>query len=81
MDAPAGFLTAVRGQSGDSLRSSLVRELVPRFLRKPAEEFAGTKGTALYESFVTGKREYLCFVLQRRCAESGDATRIAGGRA
>ncbi|GEM_PF-112457 len=60
--------------SDDERRSSLVKELVPRFLHKPAEEFAGTKGTGLYESLVTGKREYLCFVLQRRYAESGDAS-------
>ena len=60
--------------SDDKRRSSLVKELVPRFLRKPAEEFAGTKGTALYESLVTGKREYLCFALQKGYAESGVAS-------
>ena len=46
-------------------RLNIVKKTVPKFLYKPAKEFAGVKGTELYKSFVTGNREYLYFVLQK----------------
>jgi len=46
-------------------RLNIIKKTVPKFLHKPAKEFAGVKGTELYKSFVTGKREYLYFVLQK----------------
>jgi ubiquinone/menaquinone biosynthesis C-methylase UbiE len=49
-------------------KADLIRESAPRLLRKLAVEFAGTKGTGLYRSFVSGEREYLHFALQKRLA-------------
>ncbi len=46
-------------------KSDLIRKLAPRFMRKLAKEFAGTKETELYKSFATGKREYLYVALQK----------------
>lgn len=46
-------------------REKLIGKLVPRILRKPAEEFAGIKGSRLYDSFVTRERIYLNYVVQK----------------
>ncbi len=57
----------------DERRRALTEKMAPRFLHKLAREFAGTRGTTLYRSFVSGEREYLSFVLQKRQANSEDA--------
>ena len=46
-------------------REELIRRLVPKLLHKPSMALAGVKGTSAYTSFVTRKREYLNFVLQK----------------
>ena len=46
-------------------REKLIKKLVPKLIHKPSMALAGVKGTAAYKSFVTGKREYLNFVLQK----------------
>ena len=46
-------------------RSNLIKALVPKLLHKPSMALAGVKGTSLYNSFVTGKKEYFNFVLQK----------------
>lgn len=46
-------------------RVGLIKALMPKLLHKPSMTLAGVKGTSVYKSFVTGKREYLNFVLQK----------------
>jgi len=46
-------------------RENLIKRLVPKLLHKPSMALAGVKGTAAYTSFVTGKKEYFSFVLQK----------------
>lgn len=46
-------------------RKKLIERLVPKLLHKPSMALAGVKGTGAYTSFVTGKKEYLNFVLQK----------------
>ncbi len=46
-------------------REKLIKKLVPKLIHKPSMALAGVKGTAAYKSFVTGKRAYLNFVLQK----------------
>jgi ubiquinone/menaquinone biosynthesis C-methylase UbiE len=47
-------------------KMELIERLVPRLLRGPVREFAGTKETALHKSFIKGKKEYLHYVLKKR---------------
>jgi SAM-dependent methyltransferase len=44
-------------------RASLIDRKVPGFLKKPFEAFAGTRGTARFDSFSNGRYEYWSFVL------------------
>jgi len=46
-------------------REKLIKRLVPKLLHKPSMALARVKGTAVYRSFVIGKKEYLNFVLQK----------------
>ncbi len=46
-------------------KMDLIERLVPRLLHGLAKEFAGTKETALYKSFMKGKKEYLHYVLRK----------------
>jgi SAM-dependent methyltransferase len=56
----------VRAMDLDSARrETLARKLVPPFLRGLAGEFAGVRGTALYESFATGGCPYHYFVYRK----------------
>jgi ubiquinone/menaquinone biosynthesis C-methylase UbiE len=56
----------VRAMDLDSVRrQQLARKLVPPFLRGLAGEFAGVRGTALYDSFATGGCPYLYFVYRK----------------
>jgi ubiquinone/menaquinone biosynthesis C-methylase UbiE len=43
----------------------LIERLVPRLLHGLTKEFAGTKKTALYKSFMKGKKEYLHYILRK----------------
>jgi ubiquinone/menaquinone biosynthesis C-methylase UbiE len=47
-------------------REDAVRRLCPAPLRTFGREFAGVRGSELYESFVSGKRRYLNFVLHKK---------------
>ena len=56
----------VRAMDLDSARrEGLAQKLVPPFLRGLAGEFAGVRGTALYESFASGASPYLSFVYRK----------------
>jgi ubiquinone/menaquinone biosynthesis C-methylase UbiE len=44
---------------------SLIRSLMPRFLRKPALAFAGVKGSAIYKSLESGETVYMCCHLRK----------------
>ena len=44
----------------------LIMRKAPKLIHKQMQLFAGIKGTAIYESFASGEREYTCFVLQKR---------------
>lgn len=46
-------------------RVELINRLAPKFLRWLGKEFAGTKETKLYQSFVARKKEYLHYILQK----------------
>ena len=46
-------------------KMDLIERLVPRLLHGLTKEFAGTKETALYKSFMKGKKEYLHYILQK----------------
>lgn len=46
-------------------RIHLITKLVPSFLRSAFIQFAGTKGTARYDSFVNGKYEYWVYTLEK----------------
>jgi ubiquinone/menaquinone biosynthesis C-methylase UbiE len=43
----------------------LIRQLAPKFLRKPATAFAGVKGSAIYEALGSGESVYLCYHLRK----------------
>jgi ubiquinone/menaquinone biosynthesis C-methylase UbiE len=43
----------------------LIERLAPRFLQGLTKEFAGIKDTALYKSFMEGKKEYLHYILKK----------------
>ena len=56
----------VRAMDLDSARrQALAEKLAPGFLKGLAGEFAGVRGTALYESFATGGCPYLFFVYRK----------------
>lgn len=46
-------------------RIDLIDRLVPKIFHRLTKEFAGTRETGLYKSFLTNKKEYLCYVLQK----------------
>src|SRR5208282_2894215 len=39
----------------------LIRRLMPKFLRRPAMNFAGVKGSAIYRALESGETVYLCY--------------------
>lgn len=43
----------------------LIRRKAPKLIHKQMELFAGIKGTPIFESFASGEREYLRFVLRK----------------
>jgi ubiquinone/menaquinone biosynthesis C-methylase UbiE len=56
----------VRAMDMDSVRKRrLARRLVPAFLGRVADEFAGIAGSELYESFASGKCPYYLFVCRK----------------
>ncbi|MFH1822832.1 MAG: class I SAM-dependent methyltransferase [Patescibacteria group bacterium] len=51
----------------DNLRKvNLIKRLVPKLLYKPAQEFAGVKGSEVYDSFLNRDREYFSFILKKQ---------------
>ena len=59
----------VRGMELNSDRSlRLIRDLVPRPLRRAAMRFAGVKGSRIYEALRTGQDVYLRYVLRKPTA-------------
>jgi ubiquinone/menaquinone biosynthesis C-methylase UbiE len=62
-DITPGVMRAMELDS--ARREQLARKLVPPFLRGLAGEFAGVRGTVLYESFATGGCPYLYFVYRK----------------
>jgi ubiquinone/menaquinone biosynthesis C-methylase UbiE len=56
----------VRALDLDSARKAkLAHKLAPGILKKLAVEFAGVRGTDLYESFASGKCPYFSFIYQK----------------
>lgn len=47
-------------------KMKLIKQKVPKILHKTFLQFAGIKGSEIYESFKNGSREYFNFVLQKR---------------
>jgi SAM-dependent methyltransferase len=43
----------------------LIRQLAPRFMRKPATSFAGLKGSPVYNALESGETVYFCYVLRK----------------
>jgi ubiquinone/menaquinone biosynthesis C-methylase UbiE len=43
----------------------LIRQLMPRILRRPAMRFAGVKGSAIYAALESGETVYLCYHLRK----------------
>jgi ubiquinone/menaquinone biosynthesis C-methylase UbiE len=43
----------------------LIRHLIPNLLRRPAMNFAGVKGSAIYRAMESGKTVYLCYHLRK----------------
>jgi ubiquinone/menaquinone biosynthesis C-methylase UbiE len=43
----------------------LIRYLIPKFLRRPAMNFAGVKGSAIYRSLESGETVYMCYHLRK----------------
>jgi ubiquinone/menaquinone biosynthesis C-methylase UbiE len=44
----------------------LIRRLIPKPLRKPAADFAGVEGSAIYKALQSGEAVYLCYHLRKR---------------
>jgi ubiquinone/menaquinone biosynthesis C-methylase UbiE len=44
----------------------LIQQKVPKLLNKSFQEFAGIRGTGLYEDLRTGALEYRSFILRKR---------------
>jgi ubiquinone/menaquinone biosynthesis C-methylase UbiE len=43
----------------------LIRHLMPKILRKPAMDFAGVNGSAIYRALESGETVYLCYHLRK----------------
>ena len=50
---------------GNERKMKLIKQKVPKILHKTFLQFAGIKGSEIYESFKTGERKYFNFVLQK----------------
>ena len=44
----------------------LINQIVPNLIRKIFYDFAGIKGSDVYDSFKTRKREYFSFILKKK---------------
>ena len=57
----------VRGMEMNTERYlDLIRRLIPKPLRKPAADFAGVEGSAIYKALQSGAAVYLCYHLRKR---------------
>jgi hypothetical protein len=43
----------------------LIRHLIPTILRRPAMNFAGVKGSAIYRALESGETVYICYHLRK----------------
>ncbi|HEY1170583.1 MAG TPA: class I SAM-dependent methyltransferase [Verrucomicrobiae bacterium] len=50
----------------DTRKQTLIQKLIPKWLLKPFQDFAGTKGSLVYRNFATGKMQYYSFVLRKK---------------
>jgi ubiquinone/menaquinone biosynthesis C-methylase UbiE len=65
----SNILRAMEADSERRLR--LIRDLAPKTLRYFFQQFAGTKGTGIYEAFHSGDCLYLRYRLRKGSAEAG----------
>ncbi len=49
----------------DTRKQSLIQKLIPKWLLKSFQDFAGTKGSVVYRNFATGQMRYYSFVLKK----------------
>lgn len=49
----------------DTRKQTLIQKLIPKWLLKSFQDFAGTKGSVVYRNFATGQMQYYSFVLQK----------------
>lgn len=47
-------------------KSGIIQQKAPKFLHKSLEDFTGTIGSKIYQSFVSGENKYFNFVLQKK---------------
>lgn len=52
-------------ESDSQAKQLLIQQLAPRFLHKFAAQFAGVKGSGMFEGFASGETIYFSFVLQK----------------
>jgi ubiquinone/menaquinone biosynthesis C-methylase UbiE len=45
---------------------TLIKQVVPRFLQKPAKRFAGVTGSPIYKELISGQTVYVRYVLRKR---------------
>jgi len=49
----------------DTRKQTLIQKLIPKWLLKSFQDFAGTKGSVVYRNFALGKMRYYSFVLRK----------------
>ncbi len=49
----------------DTRKQTLIQKLIPKWLLKSFQDFAGTKGSVVYRNFANGQMQYYSFVLKK----------------
>ncbi len=49
----------------DTRKQTLIQKLIPKWLLKSFQDFAGTKGSVVYRNFAHGQMQYYSFVLRK----------------
>jgi ubiquinone/menaquinone biosynthesis C-methylase UbiE len=49
----------------DTRKQTLIQKLIPKWLLKSFQDFAGTKGSVVYRNFANGQMQYFSFVLRK----------------
>lgn len=49
----------------DTRKQTLIQKLIPKWLLKSFQDFAGTKGSVVYRHFANGQMQYYSFVLKK----------------